>query len=53
MWATINHEYPGGGSTKLEVGSNDPAYPDAAAEMVARVLDMWRECIATETESSP
>lgn len=42
MWARIRHEYADGATTELEVGTDSPAYPDAAAECVARVLDMWR-----------
>jgi hypothetical protein len=43
MWARIVHTYPDGSTTRLEIGHSGPTYPDAAAECVARVLDMWRE----------
>lgn len=50
MWARITHSWPDGGETEIEVGTDAPAYPDAAAECVARVIDLWRATCATEDE---
>lgn len=49
MWARITHHWPDGSETELEVGTDSPAYPDAARECVARVIDLYREtCQAQE-----
>jgi hypothetical protein len=50
MWARIRHEWTDGQITELEVGSDIGAYPDQAAECVARVLDMWRVTCANESD---
>ena len=50
MWARITHTWETGAETEFEVGTDTPAYPDAAAECVARVLDMYRTCIGVSDE---
>lgn len=50
MWARITHTWENGSETELEVGTDSPAYPDAAAECVARVLDLYRATCQGESD---
>ena len=50
MYVRVTHQWADGTATELEVGTDMPAYPDEAAECVARALDMWRACIAASSD---
>ena len=43
MWARVTVTFADGSETECEVGTDTAAYPDAARECVARVIDLYRE----------
>lgn len=50
-WAQIRYSWPDGSSVELEAGSHEAGYPDELAELVARVIDMYRvTCMQAEGE---
>lgn len=48
MWAKITVHHQDGGKTELTCGDDGAAYPDESREVVARVLDLYRETLGVE-----
>jgi hypothetical protein len=48
MYARVTQQWDADGAVtiEVEVGSDRDAYPDVAAELAARVLELWRETVA-------